>query len=139
MHIEGWKTNDKWKVNRKVILPNFLDVSINGYFRRNFSRWSEYSDIDKAMAYIMGKNLDDIITLEEAIDTVRYGDHSVQESEFFKFRCYKKGTLHIEFKDKYLWQEFNMRACSGKNWLPESDKQEWYNRKKTDKSKRLAV
>ena len=42
------------------------------------------------------------------------------DSEFFKFKIFKKGTLHIEFKDKYLYEQFNMTACKVKNWLPDN-------------------
>jgi hypothetical protein len=40
-----------------------------------------------------------------------------------------KGTIHLEFKDEKLWAEFKMRACAGKNWLPENEKTEWQNSK----------
>jgi hypothetical protein len=41
------------------------------------------------------------------------------ESTFFKMRYFKKGTLHLEFKDADLWERFNITAAKGKNWLPE--------------------
>lgn len=146
LHVEGWKTNDKWKVNKKVILPYFVTGGYNGFYDTSSRRWNEYSDIDKVMCYLAGKNYDDMATrheynvgkhevkykilgLQAAIQRTQYGDSSLQECEFFKFRCYKKGTLHIEFKDKFLWQEFNMRACAGKMWLPESEKRDWENKK----------
>lgn len=28
--------------------------------------------------------------------------------------------MHIEFKDKFLYEQFNVIACKGKNWLPDS-------------------
>lgn len=37
-------------------------------------------------------------------------------------RCYKKGTLHMHFKDKELWERFNLTAARGKNWLPDDVK-----------------
>jgi len=144
-HVEGWKTNDKWKVNQKVILPNFLSSDFGEYFSASHYRWNEYSDVDRVMCYLSGKRYEDfdkpvqdypyntkrrekafeIISLQHAVSCTKVGDSSLQESEFFYFRCYKKGTLHITFKDKFLWQEFNMRACSGKNWLSEAEKKTW--------------
>jgi len=145
LHVEGWKTNDKWKVNQKVILPNFLSSSYAEYYSASHYRWSEYSDIDRVMCYLTGRRYEDfnepvkeypyntqnrektykMISLQHAVSCTKVGDSSLQQSEFFFFRCYKKGTLHITFKDKFLWQEFNMRACAGKNWLPEAEKKAW--------------
>lgn len=140
-HVEGWKTNDKWKVNRKIILP--YGVSYGGYmtaqslkdygdrFSSNSNKWSEYSDIDKVMCYLTGTSYEECDTIYgamsrtfEKVGTVRTGDEfkATGESQFFNFRFFKKGTLHIEFKDEKLWQEFNLRACAGKNWLPDDEK-----------------
>jgi hypothetical protein len=142
LHVEGWKTNDKWKVNKKIILPNFVAGGYNGMYDVSSNRWNEYADIDKVMCYITATNFDDmqirheygvpkhevkydILGLQAAIQRTPYGDSSRQESHFFYFRCYKKQTLHIEFKDHFLWQEFNMRAVAGKKWLPEAEEREW--------------
>ena len=39
------------------------------------------------------------------------------DSEFFKAKLFKKGTLHLEFNDEWLYQQFNLTACKYKNWL----------------------
>lgn len=42
---------------------------------------------------------------------------------YFKFRCYKKGTLHLEFKDDETWALFNQRVAKIKGYpLPSSTK-----------------
>ena len=38
------------------------------------------------------------------------------ESTYFKIRFFKKGTIHLTFKDRYLWQEFNYRAAKHKGF-----------------------
>jgi hypothetical protein len=125
-HVEGWKTNSQWKVNRKVILPWYIEMSYSSHYSINHRKWDEFADIDKVMCYITGKQYPDyskrdesggIVLLKDAISRVRIGDSSLHESEFFSFRCYKKGTLHLYFRDEWLWAEFNQRACKGKNWL----------------------
>jgi hypothetical protein len=118
-HVEGWKTNDYWKVNRKVILPWYVEMSYSDHYNINHRKWDEFADIDKVMSYISGKPYESVLLLKDAITKVRIGDSGLHESEFFQFRCYKKGTLHITFKDEWLWAQFNQRACKGKNWLPE--------------------
>lgn len=118
VHIEGWKTNSAWKANRKVILPYYLEWSYSGCFRINHRRWDEFHDIDKVMCWLTGKQLENILSLKDAIQQVRMGDSSLHTSEFFEFRCFKKNTLHLTFRDKDLWDRFNQEACKGKNWLP---------------------
>lgn len=116
MHVEGWKTNDAYKVNRKIILPMFIHFnSWNTYY--SVGSRAEYTDIDKAMCFLTGKDFDSIRTIESVIQRTRVGDSSLQESEFFQIRCYKKGTVHFIFKDEKLWERFNLEACKGKNWL----------------------
>jgi hypothetical protein len=29
------------------------------------------------------------------------------DSEFFEFKLFKKGTIHLKFKDRKIWDEFN--------------------------------
>ena len=138
-YVEGWKTNTAWKVNKKVILPGYLgDIRWSTYYSTNHSYYREFSDIEKVMCYLTGKDYDDfnrpvkeytylteernraykMMSLETMIKRVRIGDTSEYDSEFFTFRCFKKGTLHLRFKDEQLWAKFNITACQGKNWLP---------------------
>jgi hypothetical protein len=35
---------------------------------------------------------------------------------FFKIRVYKKGTMHVEFKDKKVWELFNREAAKAKGF-----------------------
>lgn len=135
-HTEGWKTNSAYKVNKKIILPNCVEI---GWYRSNYSvSWDRqlvYADIDKVMCWLSGlpfEKLDQVvdeklpeknperyanISLENAVKCVRVGDSSWHESHFWRFRCFKKGTLHIEFKDEALWARFNLVVNEGKNQI----------------------
>lgn len=126
IHWEGWKTNDTWKVNTKVIMPNFIN-----YDRKSWCMWKlsykdgELNDIDKAMCYISGKKMENITTIRDALDKTfdkmnRQKEFECKEvlSTFFQIKVFKKGTIHLKFKDEFLWQEFNIRVAKGKNWLP---------------------
>lgn len=126
-HIEGWKTNERWKVKKKFILP-----SIVGYDGRWSGSWSFYhsrmdrmKDVDIAMCYLTGKSIDDIVTISDAIYSKIWERPApsklVLESEFFDIVCHKKGTGHFTFKDDSLWKRFNVKVCAGKKWLPGKD------------------
>jgi hypothetical protein len=150
LHIEGWKTNDSWKVNRKVIFP--YGVEFDTKWSKESSRGAKfeisrhdggYSDIDKVMCYLTGTTYEHCLTINEALDRrfdqigyikPGYKFDNFCESTFFNIKFWKKGTIHIEFKDVKLWEEFNIRACKDKNWLPP---EEWdaYQNKKNPKPK----
>ena len=116
-HIEGWKTNSAWKANKKIILPYFVEAGFSGTYRYAYRKHSEYSDIDKVMAYLSGDKFEDIEKLETSIQRVKYGDSGWHETQYFNIRCFKKGTLHLQFKTDDLWTRFNQIACEGKNWI----------------------
>lgn len=150
--VEGWKTNDKYKVNKKVILPNGVRYgkymttdNIKTYgdtFNVNYGKQSEYSDIDKAMCYISGHDYNTITTIYKAMDShfskigkVKSGTFdNVCHSQFFDIKFFKKGTIHLTFKNEKLWEQFNLRACAGKNWLPEAE-QKAYEKQKAEREK----
>lgn len=119
VHIEGWKTNDAWKVNKKVILPNFIDVWYRDgkTVHLDWHAYRKLADIEKALCFIAGKKHEDILNIQQSADhNLGWGEPG--DSEFFTFRCYKKGTIHLIFKDEFIYQQFNIIACKGKNWLP---------------------
>jgi hypothetical protein len=158
-HFEGWRTNNPYKVNRKVILPDWAVK-----YDREWGTWgtsyysdgtSKWTDIDRALAMLEGKTLSSPSTLPhrqqrkassysermetQPLYTIRQalGDrfeelnhnqrngakylhyvHNVCESEYFHIKFWKKGTVHLVFKDEHLWQRFNQQAALGKKWLP---------------------
>lgn len=144
-HVEGWKTNDKYKINRKIILPWWTEWQCsyddNDYMRRHgkefrlrYNRSKEYADIDKVLAYISGHSLPHYCTIDFALEEkfkelgiIRTGDKfdNTCSSGYFDIKFFKKGTVHLYFKDKNLWNEFNMRACHSKDWLPGPEKRQW--------------
>lgn len=144
-HVEGWKTNDKYKINRKVILPYWVtwqdSYTSNDYmkkygeeFKLRYDRSHEYADIDKVLAYIKGHSLPNWSTINYALENhfkiignIKTGDKfdNTCSSGYFDIKFFKKGTVHLYFKDKALWDEFNMRACAGKDWLPGPEKRQW--------------
>lgn len=117
-YIEGWKTNEAWKVNRKCILP-WSTLKYSGKRGLSYDRERDFQDIEKALCLISGAEYDKI--KEECLTAV-CEQQSLETGEwhgsyFFRFKMYKKGTLHIEFKDETLWKKFNLEACKGKNWI----------------------
>lgn len=149
LYREGWKTNDRYFVNQKVIAPTYIRHGeyMNSYDKKQYGdRFSlgyhgenKYTDIDKMLCYLSGKRYESILTIRQALEhhfnvigKIKTGDKydNTCQSTFFDIKFFKKGTVHLKFRDKFIWQEFNMRACSGKNWLPDNERTEWERKKK---------
>lgn len=124
VHTEGWKTNKSWKLNKRIIMPNGVvhEPRWDGW-SLPWKREDFFKDIDKALCFIAGKKFEDIRGVYAAIEEhlrsigrgVAYDD--VFESEFFRVRVFKKGTVHLDFKDLDLLARFNIAAAEGKGWL----------------------
>lgn len=123
VYIEGWKTNQRWMVGKKFILPNMIDSLYSKFDRgsdkvRNLSytKIEKLRDLEKVICNLTGKDISRILTIESKIkEGVNFSEWNT--SEFFKFKIFKKGTIHFEFLDEKIWNEFNRVACEGKKWL----------------------
>jgi hypothetical protein len=141
-HSEGWKTNNSWKVNRKAIFPfgaEYRDWGSGGYFSRNYGGRSIdiCDDLDRVACVLMGRKFPSrndsdeekedpnrVVTIGAALDQawadlprLQKGDKfdNTAESTFFHLRFFKKGTVHLQFKDDLLWAAFNKAAAEGAN------------------------
>ncbi len=153
IHAEGWKTNDAYKVNKKVIMPYMISFDEKWYreYGAEFKLpWdgniNVLSDYDSVLKHLMSYN--HIQWSKEALEQafnrvgkIHVGDKydNTAESSFFKFKFFKKGTLHMEFKDEEVWQRFNMEYAKGKNWLPEDYEEDKSKRKKKTSSNQMTI
>lgn len=156
MSVPKWKTNDYYKINRKIILPYWCEwdvsymeesrkKSFGAKFKLRYQRNQEYTDIDKVLAYLSGHKLMDYSTIDYALENkfeelgnVKTGEKfdNTCESGYFNIKFHKSGTVHLTFKDKKLWDYFNYTACGLKNWLPGSEKTKWEEEKKRRRDER---
>ena len=127
-HTEGWKTNDSYKVNRKIVFP--WGCRFEKDYGRRFctyhgSNIDIYHDLDRILCVLAGKDFKECGTIAKAMSKkfeilgrdVRQGFDNQTESEFFDIKFWMKGTVHLTFKDKDLWARFNIAAAKGKQWL----------------------
>ena len=124
-HTEGWKTNDSYKVNQKLVFPWGCTFSYGSFSTRYDRGIDIYNDLDRIMCVLDGKDFAECHTIQRALDNkFRILGHDVKspfdnttESHYFEIRFFKKGTVHLKFKDKHLWERFNVTAAKGKNWI----------------------
>lgn len=122
VHIEGWKSNDYFFINKRVVLPRMVDFWMNGA-TLGWDAQRRCDDLDRVMGHISGKT--DFISINSAVSKAKEnGDLIGQkiESEFFYIRLFKKGTAHFYFKDLKLLEQFNLIVGRKRNWLPKEDK-----------------
>ena len=124
MHLyDGWKTNDAFKLNKKVIIPFYGDTVfckiMNKYtcYHSGFER--KFSDIEKVLTYFT--TLENVVTFKQAVSKAIKDPRNVDptfESSFFIIKLHKKGTVHITFKDLNAVRRLNVYVGRAKNWLP---------------------
>lgn len=128
-YFNGWKTNQAFKVNKKVVLPFY-----QGAFTDSFSqKWGvsyrvkdKLNDIDKIMNYFDSKQ--EYLSILNALEIAFNKDQSREiESTYFTIHVYKKGTIHLKFKQPDILRRFNVTACKHKNWIPFDYGQKKYN------------
>jgi len=110
------KTNSAFRVGRKVILTNRVRPGYHsGKFGINYYYQDELRALDNVFHMLAGEGLSAYRNgdLCRAIEDAPGG---IGETEFFKFKCFGNGNLHLEFKRMDLVEQLN---AIGGNGLPD--------------------
>lgn len=133
---ETWRTNLNYMVNRRIIIPYVCE----GYFSYSgeakpyvdFGYTSSIYKVDdflRAVNYIAGPGRETTLFGGTSMKNMKLSWGTWYDWGEFRIRCYKKGTMHMEFKDEKLWQEFNLRAAKQKGWkLSDNARRTHYNK-----------
>lgn len=107
--VEGWKTNSGYMLNKKFIVecmvePTWRDNS-KLQLKSNSNR-GKIVDLIKVMCNILGENFD---TKTKIYDFFSGGiERGVwHEWDFFNIKVFKKGTMHLKFKNLDHWYRLN--------------------------------
>lgn len=133
---EGWKTNKQYRANRKIILPYIADAGFMpekyGYrnkFSVNWDSQQTLEDIDKAMCWLSGRsyetldgNSPDNTPLVKTVCAYSVGETAWATSAFFLVKCFKKGTIHLQFRSEDLLNKFNITVNEGKKEIGAGEK-----------------
>jgi hypothetical protein len=121
-HNSGYKTNDAFRVGRKVILTWFVERAYyNTPFRPNYHREQHLIAIDGIFHLLDGKG---VMRQHQGplVTAIKASRDGTGETEYFKFKCYKNSNLHLEFKRLDLVQQLNLLAV-GERVLGEDGKE----------------
>lgn len=118
-YYNGWKTNDCWRVGKKVIIP-FYDAFDT--WDKRFRAWSvisRFRDIEKVFDFLDSGRTDWPGTFGRAFKVAETtGRAKNLDTKYFTCTFYKRGTAHLVFKDLDLLEKFNLFASQRKGWLP---------------------
>lgn len=140
-YYNGWKTNQSWIINKKVIIPlsGFRDLSYSwgGFYPTQHDVIWKLKDIEKCFNYLDG-GLTEAVDLEESLKFAEeYGETKNIQLKYFTVTFYKKGTCHIVFNSDELLKKFNIFGSQHKGWLPPSYGKKTY--KEMDKEEKSVV
>lgn len=124
-HVEGWKTNSHYLVNKKFILPDTVRVctihgtpTTRGYY--STERSCTLDDFNKALCHLLGTSMENMQTFEHFLHLNKIEWGKWYYFAFFEVRVYKKGTIHAKFQDDKTWEMFNRKVAELKGYpLPE--------------------
>lgn len=123
-YYNGWKTNNAFKINKKVIIPVSSSYSEGGPFR-GYHGWElqwaakdDLRDIDIVLNYFDGMDSHYFGVIQALEQAFARKCSETSSTYFSKIIAYKKGTLHLTFRDEDILRRFNIEAAKGKAWLP---------------------
>jgi hypothetical protein len=121
--VEGWVTNSGYMLNRRFIRPYMAELSWSGRgvnLKTYGSAADEVSDLIKALCFLTGRNHAEVGQPAKPDDGT-FWPGEWYDWGFFRFKAYKKGTVHFEFKDQEVWAAVNARYARIKGQvLPET-------------------
>lgn len=122
-YYNGWKTNKVHKINTKVIIPTYGMFSSYSWSKDTFEVYqaeSTISDIEKVFDYLDGNETAAVDLRGVLLRACEAGQTRNIPCKYFDVTLYKKGTMHIKFRDQAIVDRFNIYCCRKKNWLPPS-------------------
>lgn len=116
-----YKTNQKngrWELGKKIIKSNIVNRGYSGCYQMNYCYEKHFIAVDKVFHALDSKGVPDGYRspLVDAVNTTSM-DTGAGETDYFKFKCYGNGNLHLEFKRMDLVAQLN-RHAGGNNLKP---------------------
>lgn len=121
-NVEGWKTNAGHLLNKKFIVPYILEINWGGTaLSPKYSQHSDkIQDLVKVICSVQAENYDVIPSLYNYCREISMMPNTWYDWGFFEIKGFKKGTLHLKFKDDKVWENINRRYAKIKGQvLPE--------------------
>ncbi|MEN1968994.1 DUF4942 domain-containing protein [Lentibacillus sp. N15] len=115
-YYDGWKTNDAYKINKKIIIPIKYSP---------FDVWDLKEEYSK-LSFEVKNFIEDLVKAFQMIDP-RFNNEfeTVGKYEFentlLRFKMFKNGNIHIWFNDLDALKKMNYICGQHFNWIPSDD------------------
>jgi hypothetical protein len=122
-NVEGWKTNSGHLLNKKFICEGITEISFSGKTKLRYDSFSgrKIDDLVKVLCNITAQNYSKIGGIYNAFQD--FETNTWYEWGFFEVKFFKKGTMHVKFKDLNDWYLINKAYGELKGFaLPENVK-----------------
>jgi hypothetical protein len=121
-YYSGWKTNKAHKIGMKVILPIH---GFNASYSWKKDELDEYScaktlcDLELTFDYLDGKRNINYVSPSCVIRNANRNSQTKNiEFKYWTATFYKKGTVHLKFKNEQIIETLNIYAGRTRAWLP---------------------
>lgn len=114
----GWKTNESYKIGKKVILPCYGVFGCWDGKPRVYEARKVLSDIERVLNFLDG-HMTDEVNMDSQLE--RYFDQGITKKiplKYFEVTLYRKGTVHITFTNPELIDKYNIYIGKKRRWLP---------------------
>ena len=109
-----YKTNTEFEIGKRVILNWVVDIGWSNHWGVHHSREAHLTALENVFDLVAGNvrkdNASHWSDLSLAIKACTKPGPCAGETQYFKFRGHRKGTLHLEFKRLDLVQKLNAIA-----------------------------
>ena len=106
MATNNYRTNDGFKVGKKLILDYMCEADWNGKVKLNYAQEGKLNDLDRVVRKLNNDTFTAHALESEIKNNLKNGVTSF-EIEYFKIKCFKKGTMHVEIKNVSLISKIN--------------------------------
>lgn len=111
----GWKTNSAYKIGKK----NIIRCYNGGYMYDIPSTILDLVIVFENLSGIRNTLSYNTEEYKRVLKAIKSYEKNI-ECKFFTLDVYKKGTIHIKYKDMRLVEQFNIIVSKYKKWLPDS-------------------
>src|SRR5690625_4348282 len=123
-YYDGWKTNDAYRINKKIIIPIKHAFDSFDFGRRSGAGEIGFEYVD----YDVKNWIGDIVKALQLIDPDVSGEFAaISDKEFendtLRFRMFLNGNIHVWFKDERLLAKLNYLCGSHFGWIPSEGEQ----------------
>jgi len=119
----AYKTNQKnarFEIGRRIVLTGLVEQSFSGGFAVRYWSAQKITALDSVFCALDGQGWGARTHYGDLRDAIEREKSGVGETPYFRFRCFKNGNLHLEFKRLDLLAKFNQIA-GGANLRPHEE------------------